>query len=101
MGAARQIVFALLYAGSLAAVLAGARRYLHKRCYTLEDWRHYRLFSYLRRLNFESLEKMRLLERIAIEKYEHNRHEGHVTYGLIFGGAGVLVLALALATVWI
>lgn len=96
----RQPLFVILYIVSIAAVILGARRYLRGRCYSLEDWRHYKLFTFLRDLNFESLEKMRLIERISIEKYLLNRKAGHITYALIFGGLALFMITLALAVVW-
>jgi len=97
----RQALFAVLYALSLAAVLLGARRYLTGRYYSLEDWWHYRIFVFLRRLEFESLEKMRLIQNISIQKYELKRRQGHLTYALFFGGLALFLMSLRLAARWI
>lgn len=97
----RKTVFIVMYALSIAAVLLGTRRYLRGHYYSLEDWRHYRIFNFLQKLNFDSIERMRLIQRISIEKYMLKRKAGHITYSLILGGLVLFGLALALAAIWI
>ena len=97
----RQWIFAALYAVSLAAVLLGGRRFLQGRYYSLEDWWHYRIFAFLRRLEFENLEKMRLIQNISIEKYQLKRRQGHLTCALVCGGLALFLGALALAAAWL
>ena len=97
----RQAVFVVLYTASIVSVILGARRFLRGFYYSLEDWRHYRIFVFLRGLNFESIERMRLMQRITIEKYMLKRRSGHITYSMIFGGLTLFVITLVLAAVWI